>query len=70
MKRAAADAELFGCGGHVAVRRCKRLGDQFSFRLVQIEWTRFFAESLTGRNAAGQLCPGCLVARPSADRVM
>src|SRR5437762_4772442 len=27
MQRAAADAELFGCGGDVAVRRGKRLGN-------------------------------------------
>ena len=34
MESAAADAELFGCGGHVAIRGCRRLGNQFSFRLV------------------------------------
>src|SRR5205807_5129798 len=34
MESAAADAELFGGGGHVAIRRCERLGNQFSFRLV------------------------------------
>ena len=34
MERAAADAELFGSGGHVAIRGCERLGNQFSFRLV------------------------------------
>ena len=47
MQSAAADAELFGCGGHVAIRGCKRLGNQLFFRLVQIEGTRFFAESLS-----------------------
>ena len=44
MKRAAADAELFGSGGDVAVRGGKRLGNQSSFRLVQIERAGFFAE--------------------------
>ena len=44
MQRAAADAELFGGGGDVAVRRGERLDDQSSFRLVQIERARFFAE--------------------------
>ena len=37
MECAAADAELFGSGGYVAVRRCERLGNQSSFGLVQIE---------------------------------
>ena len=44
MKRAAADAEFFRSGGDVAVRRGKRLGNQSSFRLVQIERAGFFAE--------------------------
>ena len=44
MKRAAADAEFFGSGGDVAVRRSKRLGNQSSFRLVQIERAGLFAE--------------------------
>ena len=44
MKRAAADAELFRSGGDVAVRGSKRLGNQSSFRLVQIERAGFFAE--------------------------
>ena len=47
MKSAAADAELFGRGGHVAIRSRKSLGNQFSFRLVQIERTCLFAESLS-----------------------
>ena len=44
MQRPAADAELFGSGGDVAVRGGKRLGNQSSFRLVQIERARLFAE--------------------------
>ena len=44
MKRAPADAELFGSGGDVAVRGGKGLGNQSSFRLVQIERARVFAE--------------------------
>ena len=48
MKGSAADAELFRCGGHIAVRRCERLGNQFLFGLVQIERIRFFAERLSG----------------------
>ena len=47
MQCAAADAELFGCGGHVAIRGAKRLGDQFFFCLVQIERTRLFPKSLS-----------------------
>jgi hypothetical protein len=46
MKCSAADAELFRGGGHVAVCCCKRLGDQSSFRLMQVERARVFAESL------------------------
>ena len=48
MQRAAADAEFFGSGGYVAIRGGKRLGNQFLFRLVKIERTRFFPESLSG----------------------
>ncbi len=48
MKRPAADAEFFGSGGHVAVRRCERLSNQFLFRLAQVERTRFFPERLSG----------------------
>ena len=44
MKRAAADAEFFRSGGDVAVRRSKRLGNQSSFRLMQIERAGLFAE--------------------------
>ena len=47
MKRAATDAEFFGCSGHVAIGGCKRLGNQFSFCLAQVERTRFFTESLS-----------------------
>src|SRR6266498_1455371 len=43
----AADPELFGCGGHVAVCCCERLGDQSSFCLMKIERTRLFPESLS-----------------------
>ena len=46
MKRSAADAEFFGSGSDIAVGGGKRLGDQPSFGLVQVERTRFFAESL------------------------
>jgi hypothetical protein len=55
-----ADAELFGGGGHVAVCRSKRLGNQPSFRLVQVERAGFFTECLSGRNAAGQFRCCCL----------
>ena len=47
VKGATADAELFGCRSHVAIRGCKRLGDQFLFGLVQIERTRLFPKSLS-----------------------
>ena len=44
MKRAAADAEFLGSGGDVAVRRGKRLSNQPSLGLVQIERACLFAE--------------------------
>ena len=46
MKRSAADAELFSRSGYVAVRCGKRLGNQPSFRFVQIERAGFFTERL------------------------
>jgi hypothetical protein len=46
VQRAAADAEFFGGGGDIAVRRSERLGNQSSFGLVQIERAGFFAERL------------------------
>ena len=46
MKRAAADAEFFGSGHDVAVCGGKRLSNQSPFRLVQIEPTPLFTESL------------------------
>ena len=46
MERAAADAEFFGSGGDVAVCRCKRLGNQFLFGLVQVERGSLLPESL------------------------
>ena len=47
VKGAPANAELFRRSGDVAVRGCKRLGDQFLFRLVQIERPSLFPESLS-----------------------
>ena len=44
MKRAAADAEFFGSGGDVAIRRSKRLGNQSPFGLVKIERAGSFTE--------------------------
>jgi len=46
MQRAAADAEFFCGGGDVAIRGGKRLGNQSSFGLMQIERAGFFAERL------------------------
>jgi hypothetical protein len=37
MQGSPANAELFSGGGDIAVCRCARLGNQFLFRLVQID---------------------------------
>jgi len=52
MESSAADVELFGSGGHVAIDRGKRLHDQFLFRLMQVERTprRGGAKSFGGGN--------------------
>ena len=47
MQRSAADAQFLRRGRHITIRGCKRLGNQFSFRLVQIKRTRCFPESLS-----------------------
>ena len=69
MQSAAADAELFRCGGDVAIRGRKRLDDQSFFGFVQIERARLFAEKLELK-----LRPVMLlrlpVAQPSANRAM
>ena len=46
MKRPATDAEFFGSGGDVAVRRSECLSNESSFCLVQVERARLFAENL------------------------
>jgi hypothetical protein len=47
VERSSADAEFFGGGRHVAVRRGKRLSNQSSFRLMQVQWAGLFAERLS-----------------------
>src|SRR6266536_3064226 len=60
MQRSAANAELFGRGGHVAIGRGERLYDQFFLCLVQIEGTRFFPESLGRGDSVRRRCMGRL----------
>ena len=60
MERSTADAEFFGRGRHVAIRRGERLHDQFLLRLVQIERTRLFAKSFGGGNTTRRRRFSCL----------